>query len=263
MSELTDAPGSLRPARSAPVRPRGAGRRRPLLASAAATGSVALTFALVLLDGVLERGDLSSHDAAVTSAVVDGRTKPATVVAEGLSFLGGEVSIGLLTVALLAWIVVRYRDWRAASIAAGAMGLAGVLTLATKHLVLRARPPVVDVVGPWDHSYSFPSGHTLLSTVFCGLVAGLVVLRARRARVRVAAPCCALVLSAGVGGSRLYLGYHWLTDVLAGWSLAVVVLALALAATVLADGGRQDLAPDPPSPGALGWTRPSPELGSR
>lgn len=209
---------------------------RGLLVAATASGIVFSAFTLVLADGALEGDDLSSFDAAVTTSVVAARTGPGAVVAEAVTSVGSEVSIGLLTVGLVAWIVVRHRSWRAAGIVGVAMGLAGALTLATKHLVLRTRPPAVDVWGSLDSGYSFPSGHTLFTTVFCGLVAGLVLFRSRRFWVRFGAVSGWLVVSVGVGVSRLYLGYHWLTDILAGWSLGLLILTFAAGAAILTSG---------------------------
>jgi undecaprenyl-diphosphatase len=209
-----------------------------VLAAVGAVGVAASVFALFLVDGVREHGDLTSHDASVTASVVADRTGVMTVVANAFTFVGSEVSVGVLTAALLGWMVIRHRAWRAAWIVGGSMGLAGLVTMALKHLVLRARPPAVDVLGAIDTGYSFPSGHTLYSTVFCGLVAGLLVVRSRVALARIGVVAAWVLMSAGVGLSRIYLGYHWLTDVVAGWSLALVILAVAAAATVMTSGHR-------------------------
>ncbi len=71
----------------------------------------------------------------------------------------------------------------------------------------------VDRLGPVDSSYSFPSGHTLGSAVLLGIVLLLLVpmIRARAPRVVATAGITALAL--GIGLSRVYLGYHWASDV--------------------------------------------------
>ena len=220
-------------------------RRQPLFAAAAAAAAT-LSFALVLVDGASEGGDLSSYDPSVTASAVSERTGPLTLAAEVLSFVGSEVSVGVLTVAVLAWLVVGHRAWRTAWIVGGSMALAGVMTLAIKHLVLRPRPPAMDVLGSLDHGYSFPSGHTLFSTAFFGLVAGLVVCGSGQVWMRWAVLSGWVLVSAAIGLSRLYLGYHWLTDILAGWSLGMAVLALAAAAAILTQpvsGHRDDSRP--------------------
>lgn len=107
------------------------------------------------------------------------------------------------------------------------MVASAALTLLVKTLVERTRPPTATMLGPVDSSYAFPSGHTLNATVFFGLVAALALTRVRSRLGRVAVVLAWLGASLAVGASRLYLGYHWLTDVLAGWSIAAVVLSLA------------------------------------
>jgi membrane-associated phospholipid phosphatase len=111
-----------------------------------------------------------------------------------------------------------------------AMSGSATLTLVGKHLVMRARPPVSDVVGAvLDRSYSFPSGHTLNSAVF--VIALLcVVLPAVSARVaKVFLVAVGSLLAVSIGLSRVYLGYHWVSDVLGAWLIATIWMAFVCA----------------------------------
>ncbi|MEO7588481.1 MAG: phosphatase PAP2 family protein [Arachnia sp.] len=178
----------------------------------------------VLLDGVTEHGDLSLYDPSVTSAFIADRSAGLTALASVLTFLGSVTVLLPLTVIVLAVLALR-RRWGAAAVVTAGMSLAVVLTVALKHLVERARPGVVDLLGPVDTGFAFPSGHTLNSTVFYGLIAGLLVLSLRNFWARAGVTLAWFALALGVGASRVYLGYHWMTDVLAGWSLGAAVLA--------------------------------------
>lgn len=80
---------------------------------------------------------------------------------------------------------------------------------------------------------------TACSTVFFGLLAGLLLRGSLQVSRRWLVVAAWAVLSAAIGASRLYLGYHWLTDVLAAWCLAVAVLAATAAAVVLVERRRQ------------------------
>lgn len=112
-------------------------------------------------------------------------------------------------------------------------GLAGVALLAGQSLrtllvvsLRRARPPAADFAAH-AASYAFPSGHTASSAIAAGLL-GWGLLRAwPGARGRVAAALAALVALA-VGGTRVYLGVHWPTDVVGGWLFAGFWLSAVL-----------------------------------
>lgn len=99
-------------------------------------------------------------------------------------------------------------------------GLSGALC---KLAVARERPTFADPVAS-AHGWSFPSGHALNGVLGCGvLLVGLWVLLPPR--VRPVAVVAAVVSAVGVGFTRIALGVHYLSDVVAGWALGVVALA--------------------------------------
>jgi membrane-associated phospholipid phosphatase len=200
---------------------------------AAAVAGLSAASALGLAWGVRERSDLSSYDPSVTASVVADRSRALTVLAQVLTFVGSEVAIGALTVVVLAWLVLRHRAWRTAVLFGSTMAVGSAVTLVVKHVMSRTRPPASVMLGPVDTGFSFPSGHTTYSTVFFGLVAGVLVMRWTRTSVRALVALAWVLASGAVGLSRLYLGYHWLTDVMAGWSIGIAVLALAAAVVLL------------------------------
>ncbi|HOG37601.1 MAG TPA: LssY C-terminal domain-containing protein [Candidatus Woesebacteria bacterium] len=105
-----------------------------------------------------------------------------------------------------------------------------VLVWLIKHLISRPRPPLTDslVIEP---SYSFPSGHTFVALAFYGLLAYFVIQSERRKFLKVIIFLISLSLISLVGISRIYLGAHWPSDVLA--SLAVGSAWLVIMATSL------------------------------
>lgn len=101
-----------------------------------------------------------------------------------------------------------------------------LLSFTTKLLVRRPRPgnPLVRVVEADIRDTSFPSGHTLHYTAFWGFFTYVVLSRSRSALVRWLTVAVVAPLAALVGPSRIYLGHHWLTDVLASYLLGTAYL---------------------------------------
>lgn len=210
------------------------GQRSPIIGIVAASLSVAAatTGVLVLADAGRERNGAARLDPHVASGVLNIRSGPLTYLAHALTRLGSEPVVGTLAV-LLFIVLLERRGQLFAIIAAAAMAVSVGLTVGVKLLVERPRPGVVDRLGSVDHSYSFPSGHTLNSTVFLGL-AVILLLPLIRGRIRrVTTIVAASTLAWAIGWSRVYLGYHWTTDVIASWMLATGVLVCAHAATTL------------------------------
>ena len=110
------------------------------------------------------------------------------------------------------------------------IGVAGSLTMTSvgKAMVGRLRPPLTEAVPPYEYAFSFPSGHALNSTVIAGMVAYLLVRRLRTRWARAAAVIVAIVWALAIGLSRVFLGHHWLTDVIFAWLLGAAWLALVI-----------------------------------
>ena len=204
-------------------------------------GAVACALAAVALaDSALEGDGLAARDTSITSAVVAHRSDAWTSLAQAASLAGGEVSIALLSLAVIAGLMIARRR-REAVIFAVAMSGTAVLVVGIKHLIMRSRPGQDYLLGPVDHGYSFPSGHTLFSAVFLSLVVWLL-LPHLAPRWRPLAVGTALLLGFAVGASRVYLGYHWTTDVLASWLIATAWLGLLYVALRVIDRSDPDRA---------------------
>lgn len=155
-----------------------------------------------------------------------------------IPWLGSGVVIVPLTLVAAIAFVVRRRDWRSAMLliiaVAGAAGLYAIV----KPIVGEARPPAGIWIGHFSGA-AFPSGHATQAVAFYGMLA-LVLSAKRSLRTRALFWSGAGLVAVAVGASRIYLGAHWLTDVLAGYALGVAWIALVLAASLVltAPGGR-------------------------
>ncbi|MET0422316.1 MAG: phosphatase PAP2 family protein [Actinoplanes sp.] len=137
-------------------------------------------------------------------------------VLKAISSIGGRTFMLPLVVMVIVLLLIRRRPRLAIYLGVTGIG-AMLLDPSLKALVGRVRPVVADPVA-YGMGNSFPSGHTLGSTIVYGSLA-LVVLSVVRGRARAAVIALAAVLVVAIGLTRIALGVHFLSDVLAGWLL--------------------------------------------
>lgn len=181
-----------------------------------------------ILEDVLGRDELARVDNPVTSWLIDHRVAWLTRVMQLVTLLG-SLSVALAVLAVTAVVaVLGTRRWEPAVLLAIVMAGTTALVYPVKLLVGRARPDIGEaLVGPFVGS-AFPSGHSAQAVACYGALAYLAARHARRWSVRVTVWTCAGVIALLVGFSRLYLGAHWLTDVLGGWALAGTWLTIVV-----------------------------------
>ena len=213
--------------------------------AALAGGLVALVITAVGFAGVSEdvtqHNGLAATDARELSLFTDHRSALLVRGARAVTDLGAVAVVGV--VALAAGYLLWRRGARLGLAIAPAvsLGAAGVAAGIGKALVGRSRPPVgLRLVNETEPS--FPSGHTTDGTAFylaLALVVAIVVFRKPIARMLVVAG--AGLLAGVIGLSRLELGVHWPTDVMAGWALgATIALAVTITAAVVTNMAATD-----------------------
>lgn len=173
-------------------------------------------------------GDIRSMDVAVLRRLHERATPSLDRLAQGFTFLGdvaGTAVTGTLAVLLLVRVG---RRTDAANLVLVLLG--GVaLSLALKHSFRLPRPDLFPQSPP-EEGYTFPSAHALMGVCLYGYLAAVLVRDApRRVRRWLAAGALAGV-AAGIGWSRVYLGVHWFSDVVAGALMAVFWVTCCLLA---------------------------------
>ncbi len=188
-------------------------------------------FALLAAFVVGDWGPLHAADAAVTDAVHSfAPGHPGWVGAMAVwSLVFSPMVLRAAALVLVIWLVRRHATamawWAGVTMAVG-----GVLGVVLKLLVGRDRPELLNPVAQ-AAGYAFPSGHALNSALTAGvfLLVLLPFVRDRPGR-RVALWAAVLIVPLITGLTRIGLGVHWTSDVVAGWLLGVAVVAVTTAA---------------------------------
>lgn len=204
------------------------------LAATVVAGGTAVTLltraSAEIYESVSDEDGVAGLDRPVLDAVLDWRSEPADTVITWFTDLGGQVGMTLLATAVVVAMTLAWRQWTPAVLVGVAAAGSLAMTVVGKAAVGRVRPPLADAVPPYESSPAFPSGHALNAVVIAGVVAYLLVRRQRRRWVRVTTITAAAVFSLLMGLSRVYLGHHWLTDVLVSWTLGLAWLTVVVVA---------------------------------
>lgn len=148
------------------------------------------------------------------------------------TYLHGTAAV-LFYVLLIGLILVRNKEWHGLLMLLITVPGGMLLNVSMKHIFQRARP-VFDQPLLTLSTYSFPSGHTASATLLYGVLAAYLISRLKPLHwhIAIATVTLALMMVALVGLSRMYLGVHYLSDVLAAAAEGIAWLALCLTAAI-------------------------------
>ena len=190
----------------------------------------ATILAAEVYDAVVDSDGLAALDRPVLDAAVASRTSTSERFVTHFTDLGGTVGMPLIALVVVVVLAVRRRSWLPVVLMGIAAAGSVLVTVLGKDLAGRARPPVTLAVPPLETSPSFPSGHTLNATVVLGISAYLVMLGRKHLRSRLLVASVVVVFVVAMGLSRVWLGHHWLTDVIAGWLVGLAWLGTVVTA---------------------------------
>ncbi|MDH1338493.1 bifunctional DedA family/phosphatase PAP2 family protein [Ectopseudomonas oleovorans] len=192
--------------------------RRWAASLAALLGAIALAALLIGFP------HLDSLDQGLMALVQDERSRAFDAIAVLITRLG-DFHVQLATGTLLTVLLLAAGRWQAGLFVTGSLLLAATATTILKHLLERTRPDVL--LHPLE-SYSLPSGHTSAAFAFF-LALGVLAGRGSAARTRLSWLVVATLPALAIALSRVYLGVHWPSDIIAGVLVALTSCALSLA----------------------------------
>jgi len=196
-------------------------------------GAIIVSLALLgaeVYDNVVDSAGLANLDKPALALSESLRSPGLDAFVTGFTNIGGGIGMPILASILTAWLTFLSRNWRPLILIGGAAAVSIMATTFGKKLVGRTRPDHADAVPPYEDSPSFPSGHTLNTTVVISLVVYLICLQFQATVVRVSAITGGTLFIIAMGLSRVFLGHHWLTDVMAGWLLGLTWVGVVILA---------------------------------
>lgn len=143
-----------------------------------------------------------------------------TPIAKAITNFGG--AIYLISIATILFFVIKNKKV-GLSIFSN-LGIVAILNFLLKNILQRPRPNEYRLIQ--ESGYSFPSGHSMVSMAFYGFLIYLIYKKVENKKVKWALICTLSLLIVMIGISRIYLGVHYTSDVLAGFLVAIFYLIL-------------------------------------
>ncbi|MEI7539781.1 MAG: phosphatase PAP2 family protein [Candidatus Saccharibacteria bacterium] len=186
-----------------------------------------IIFTLAYID-MRQKTGLGSLNQPILMWMVNHRNPLAIDIAKTVTTIAGPlVFIAITAIIVSIWILVKREIWRPCLLA-GSMGLAVTTSTILKTIIMDNRPSLEFMIPTFEVDYSFPSGHTIGMMVFL-LVIGYLIYSRNYSPKRFWIWIITAVIGAEIiAASRLYLGYHWLTDVVASIGLGFIILAIVV-----------------------------------
>ncbi len=199
-----------------------------LLALGGGVLALAVAASAAVYYSVQESDDLAALDQPTLDSALSWRSPGLDSFVSGYTHLGGIFWAPILTALLVIGLALLWRSWTPVVLMVLAAAGSLMLTAVGKVVVARDRPALELAVPPYETSPAFPSGHALNAVVIAGVIAYVVLLHTRSVRMGVLVGALAVVHAVLMGLSRVYLGHHWLTDVVVAWALGAGWLAMVI-----------------------------------
>jgi undecaprenyl-diphosphatase len=199
---------------------------------------IALKVALVVLLGlaVTQIAAVAHLDVAALHAVRTATTGWLTGLVRAVTDIAGTQTILAITAAAVG-LLAAFRHWRAAVALALSVALSQAVVAAVKVLVSRPRPDEGPAIGD-PSGFSFPSAHSATAVALYAMLA-LIAAGVCPRRFGPALYAAAALIAVMVGASRIYLGVHYPSDVLAGWLIGAIIVVASWAVASRLPGPRR------------------------
>lgn len=173
-----------------------------------------LELALDVFQKEIMRKDIIGYNLISTYVISDFATPIAKIITQ----MGGAIVLIAITIVVLLFL----NNKKIGIAIAINLGIATVLNLLLKNIVQRPRPTEYRMIS--ETGYSFPSGHSMVSMAFYGFLIYLIYKKIENKKLKWGLIVALSILIVAIGISRIYLGVHYTSDVLAGFTISVSYL---------------------------------------
>jgi len=188
--------------------------------------SLSFLFIFIQLADELLENELVLFDQVGTGLIRSWDFPHATEVMTGITMLGSAGVTSLIAGLLVLALAARHKYFREATAIVVVLAGAGIMNIMLKYGFQRDRPNIGSLLQV--SGYSFPSGHAMIACAFYGLLAYLVWDNRECRRLKYILVPALAVLIAAIGVSRIYLGVHYPSDVVAGLAAGAFWLVLCI-----------------------------------
>ena len=184
---------------------------------------IGLTLLFVLLSVLITTNLIKPFDTFMYELITYGMNDITTIIYKAITFLGSTLFIVLLCIVfLILFIVLKKKNI--------GLVISSVLIISTlfnnllKIIFCRTRPDVIKLVH--ESSYSFPSGHTMASVSMYGILIYILIKSNINKKIKITLITILGILPILVGLSRVYLGAHYVSDIIGGFIVSIILLLI-------------------------------------
>lgn len=184
----------------------------------------------ILITALVVTNNIAWFDDAIYNFIISFRSEPLDFVLKTITKLGNTLTIMFIVIIML--IILNKRD----RVILGSNTIITVgLNQAIKHILRRPRPDHLRLIK--QGGFSYPSGHSMIAVCVYGIMIYLINKKVQNKKLRITLSILLTILILLIGISRIYVGVHYPSDVLAGFILSTVILLLNITFTDKLYGG--------------------------